>query len=73
MLERVVIDPAIQNGKLVIRWTLVPVVRIIDSLASDMTKGSIMSEYDITAEDIQAALLYNAELTEKVHFFFSLN
>lgn len=56
MKDRIVIDPKIQHGKPVIRGTRVPVTRIISGLAGGMTKDEIMSEYDISAEDISAAL-----------------
>jgi uncharacterized protein (DUF433 family) len=37
MNDRVVIDPAIQHGKPVIRGTRVPIVRIIGGLAGGMS------------------------------------
>ena len=65
MSERVIIDPAVQHGKPVIRGTRVPVARILGGLAGGMTKEEIIREYGITAEDIQAALNYAGELIEK--------
>ena len=56
MNDRIVIDPEIQHGKPVIRGTRVPVARIVGGLAGGMTEEEIMREYDITAEDIRAAL-----------------
>jgi uncharacterized protein (DUF433 family) len=64
MNDRIVIDPAIQHGKPVIRGTRVPVARIVGGLAGGMTEAEIMREYDITAEDIRAALAYAAQLVE---------
>ncbi len=64
MNERIVIDPEIQHGKPVIRGTRVPVTRIVGGLAGGMTKKEIMREYEVTQEDIEAALNYAAELTE---------
>ena len=58
MNERIVIDPEIQHGKAVIRGTRVPVTRIVGGLAGGMTKEEIMREYEVTEEDIQAALNY---------------
>jgi uncharacterized protein (DUF433 family) len=66
--ERIVIDPEIQHGKPVIRGTRVPVVRIIDGLAGGMTNAEIVREYDITEEDIRAALAYAGELVEREEF-----
>jgi uncharacterized protein (DUF433 family) len=68
MRERIVIDPEIQHGKPVIRGTRVPVVRIVGGLAGGMTIEEIMREYEITLEDIQAALQYAAELIEQEEF-----
>ena len=68
MDERIVIDPEIQHGKPVIRGTRVPVVRIIDGLAGGMTNAEIVREYDITEEDIRAALAYAGELVEREEF-----
>ena len=64
MDERIVIDPEIQHGKPVIRATRVPVTRIIGGLAGGMTKEEIMREYEVTEEDILAALSYAADLIE---------
>jgi uncharacterized protein (DUF433 family) len=64
MNERIVIDPEIQHGKPVIRGTRVPVTRIVGGLAGGMTKEEIMREYEVTEEDIEAALNYAAELIE---------
>jgi uncharacterized protein (DUF433 family) len=66
--ERIVIDPEIQHGKPVIRGTRLPVVRIIDGLAGGMTNAEIVREYDITEEDIRAALAYAGELVEREEF-----
>ncbi len=68
MNERVVIDPDIQHGKPVIRGTRVPITRIIGGLAGGMTKQEIMREYEVTEEDINAALNYATELIEAEKF-----
>jgi uncharacterized protein (DUF433 family) len=68
MNERIVIDPEIQHGKPVIRGTRVPVVRIIDGLAGGMTNSEIVREYDISEEDIRAALAYAGDLIEREEF-----
>ena len=58
MNDRIIIDPEIQHGKPIIKGTRVPVSRIIGGLAGGMTKEEIMQEYEISEEDIRAALLY---------------
>jgi len=68
MNERIVIDPEIQHGKPVIRGTRVPITRIIGGLAGGMTKKEIMRGYEVTEEDIEAALSYAAELIETEEF-----
>ena len=56
MNDRIVIDPKIQHGKPVIRGTRVPVARIVGGLAGGMSFKEIQEEYDITMDDIRAAL-----------------
>ena len=68
MSDRIVIDPDVQHGKPVVRGTRVPVSRIIGGLAGGMTYLEIMQEYDVTQEDISAALDYAAELIEAEEF-----
>ncbi|MBI3536455.1 MAG: DUF433 domain-containing protein [Chloroflexi bacterium] len=68
MEERVVIDPKVQHGKPVIRGTRVPVTRIVGGLAAGMTEEEIMHEYEITKEDVRAALEFAAHLIETETF-----
>lgn len=68
MDDRIVIDPEIQHGKPVIRGTRVPVARIVSGLAGGMTELELEREYDITLEDIRAALAYAAQLVENEIF-----
>jgi uncharacterized protein (DUF433 family) len=65
MNERVVIDSKIQHGKPVIRGTRVPITRVLGGLAGGMSFEEISREYDITVEDIRAAIEYAEELVEK--------
>jgi len=69
MYERIVIDPEIQHGKPVIRGTRVPITRIIGGLSVGITKEEVMKEYEVTYEDIRAALRYVAGLVEKEEFY----
>lgn len=68
MNERIVIDPEILHGKPVIRGTRVPITRILGGLAGGMTKKEIMLEYEVTEEDIDAAISYATELIESEEF-----
>ena len=56
--NRIVIDPAICHGKPVIRGTRLPVSLVIGSLAGGMTSEELRQEYDLTTEDIRAALKF---------------
>ena len=69
MNDRIIIDPEIQHGKPVIRGTRVPITRIIGGLAGGMTNEEVMREYDVTEQDIRAALSYAAELIDAEEFY----
>ena len=68
MNDRIVIDPRIQHGKPVIRGTRVPVARIVGGLAGGMSFEDLQKEYDITAEDIRAALQFAGRLVDEEEF-----
>ena len=70
MNDRIVINSEIQHGKPVIRGTRIPITRIIGGLAGGMTKGEIMKEYEVTEEDIRAALSYATELIDAEEFYY---
>ena len=65
MNDHIVIDPAIQHGKPVIRGTRVPVVRIIGGLAGGMSIDEIIQEYGVTESDVRAALVYASEVIDQ--------
>jgi uncharacterized protein (DUF433 family) len=66
--NRIVIDPGICHGKPVIRGTRVPVSLIVGSLAGGMSFEQLQQEYDLTVEDIRAALKFVGELAEQESF-----
>ena len=66
--DRITIDPAICHGKPVICGTRVPVTVVVGSLAGGMTFDEVQYEYDLTAEDIRAALRFVGELAEQESF-----
>lgn len=68
MNERIVIDPKICHGKPVIRGTRMPVAMVVGSLAGGMSFEDVQGEYELTAEDIRAALKFAGELVEKEEF-----
>jgi uncharacterized protein (DUF433 family) len=66
--NRIVLDPAVSHGKPVVRGTRVPVTVIVGSLAGGMTFEDVQREYDVTADDIRAALRFVGELAEQESF-----
>jgi uncharacterized protein (DUF433 family) len=66
--NRIVLDPAVSHGKPVIRGTRVPITIVVGSLAGGMTFEEVQREYDVTAEDIRAALRFVGELAEQESF-----
>jgi len=67
-MKNVIIDQNIQHGQPVIEGTRIPVAVILGALADGMSFDEVKKEYDVTGEDIRAALRYTAELAadEKV-------
>jgi uncharacterized protein (DUF433 family) len=61
---RVVIDPRIRHGKPIIKGTRVPIQVILGGLAGGMTYEEVMEEYDLTQDDILAALEYAAAMID---------
>ncbi len=62
-LQRIEINPHIMLGKPVIRGTRIPVELILRKLAQKITIAEILRDYpNLTEQDIQAALLYAAEV-----------
>jgi uncharacterized protein (DUF433 family) len=66
--NRIILDPAVSHGKPVIRGTRVPVTVVVGSLAGGMTFEEVQREYDVTADDIRAALRFVGELAEQESF-----
>lgn len=58
---RISVDENVRFGKPVIKGTRVPVDLILGRLAGGMTYEEVMAEYEITREDILAALDYAAK------------
>jgi uncharacterized protein (DUF433 family) len=68
MNERIVIDPRICHGKPVIKGTRMPVALVVGSLAGGMTFEAVQKEYDLSMEDIRAALKFAGELVEQEQY-----
>jgi uncharacterized protein (DUF433 family) len=54
----IVMDEEVRSGKPVIKGTRVPVELVLGKLAGGMTYEEVMQEYDLTRNDILAALNY---------------
>jgi len=68
-MERIVIDKNIRHGKPVLRGTRVPVDLVLGSLAGGMSYKEISEDYEITEQDIRAAIEYAAKIVsnEEIH------
>ena len=60
--ERITIDPKVKSGKPVIKGTRVGVELIIGQIAGGMSIDQVADEYELSAEDVKAALRYAAHL-----------
>jgi len=68
LLSRITRDPNICHGKPVIRGLRYPVSTLLELLASGMTPEEILRDYpDLEMDDLRAALLYAARLSEVKH------
>lgn len=61
LAERIVVDPAIRSGRPVIEGTRVPVEIVIGHVAAGMTVEAVADEFDLSREDVLAALSYAAQ------------
>jgi uncharacterized protein (DUF433 family) len=66
--DRIVLDPHVCHGKPIIRGTRLPVTVVVGSLAGGMTFEDVQREYDVTGDDIRAALKFVADLANQESF-----
>jgi len=65
LLQRITLDPNICHGKPCIRGLRYPLELILELLSSGMNAKEIIDDYDdLENEDILAALLFAARLTQ---------
>lgn len=61
--DRISVDPNICHGQACIKGTRIMVSVILDNLGADVCQDEILKSYpSLKPEDIQAAILYAAEL-----------
>ncbi len=67
--DRIAVDESVRFGRPVIQGTRVPVDLVLGKLASGMTYEEVMTEYEITREDILAVLDYASQTIaqEQIH------
>lgn len=64
--EHITINPAVLHGKACIRGTRIPVAVVLANLADGLSPSDIIRSYpSLTAEAIQAALAYAADLAQE--------
>lgn len=68
MEDRIVIDPAIMHGKPVIRGTRVTVARLVGALAGGQSPEEVKRDFEVTEEDLRAALAFAVALVESEEF-----
>ena len=69
VLERISVNPAVMVGKPVIRGTRLTVEHVLNLLSHDASIEEILREYrGLTAEDVQACLLFAAKALDVVSF-----
>lgn len=68
MEDLIVIDPKICHGKPVIRGTRVPVAIVVGSLAGGMTFDDVQREFDLTSDQVRAALRFAGELLDREQY-----
>lgn len=68
MNERIEINPDVHFGKPVIRGTRVPVTRVLAEVAAGTSWDDICRQYEVTSQDIQAAVAFANELVAESTF-----
>lgn len=69
-LDRITINPEVMVGKPTIRGLRITVEQILKALASGIATQEILEDYpELEPEDIQAILLYAAELVSEEQVF----
>lgn len=61
----IIADPQIAFGKPVIAGTRVPAALVLGQLAGGLGVGELCAEYDLTPDQVRAAMLYGAWLAEQ--------
>ena len=70
LFNRITVDPEVLMGKPIIRGLRISVDQILKALAGGVTIEELLEDYpELEREDIQAALLYAADLVNEERVF----
>ena len=70
LIDRITINPNVMVGKPTIRGLRITVEQILKALAGGITTQELLEDYpELEPEDIQAVLLYAAELVSEEQVF----
>jgi len=70
LLNRITVNPEVLVGKPIIRGLRISVDQILKALAGGVAVQELLADYpDLENEDIQAALLYAADLVNEERVF----
>ena len=70
LLNRITVNPDVMVGKPTIRGLRITVEQILKALAAGITTQELLEDYpELEPEDIQAVLLYAAELVSEERVF----
>jgi uncharacterized protein (DUF433 family) len=66
LLKRITVNPKVMVGKPTVRGLRITVEQILKALAGGVTSEELLEDYpELENEDIQAVLLYAAELAQE--------
>ena len=64
--ERITVDPTVCHGQACIKGTRIMVSVVLDNLAAGIPLDELLASYpSLTAEDVQAAIAYAADLARE--------
>lgn len=71
IFRHITVDPAVRFGKPVIAGTRIQVDLMVGKIADGMTAEMVAQEYDLTREQVRAALQYAAHLVAEEELIFA--
>lgn len=71
IFRHIAVDPAVRFGKPIIEGTRMPIELVVGKIAGGMTTNEVCKEYDLTREQVLAALRYAAKLVADEEIAFA--